>query len=321
MLRWFASCLLLLSCSRLPAEPAYRSIQVGENPESVCRGFGGRLYVTLINGEQPGDGSIVSVDDTESAVKSNAGNVSGQTDKDRVAVFAKGFNAPKGLVFTGEYLVAADETTLWKIDGQGTVTKLAEAKDFPRPIEFLNDVVFSSSESAVYVAEMSNPAPMFDPSAERQLWDLESSQAKSLPMKGCVYRVSLKGEVTEAAPPGTSALRFPNGLALETPDDHKSERLLIADFFTGSILTFKDDMYQELTGGMRGLDGLAVTDAAWYGSSWTQGKVWRVDRKTKESRVILDGLKTAADFFLDAPDHQLIVPDMVAGTLTFVPID
>ena len=28
-----------------------KPLEVGKNPESVCRGFGGKLYVTLINGD------------------------------------------------------------------------------------------------------------------------------------------------------------------------------------------------------------------------------------------------------------------------------
>ena len=99
-----------------------KTIPVGKNPESVCRGFGDKLYLTMINGEDPGDGTIVVlVGDTPT-------------------VFAKGLNSPKGLVFVGDYLITADETTLWKIDKAGALTKLVEKKDFPKPIEFLNDV-------------------------------------------------------------------------------------------------------------------------------------------------------------------------------------
>ena len=134
-----ALCLFLTSL--LYAETPLKTIKVGEKPESVCRGFGGKLYVTMINGEEPGDGTIVSVD--------------GET----VTVFAKGFSNPKGLVFVGDYLVTADETTLWKVDKDGTATKLAEANAFPQPIEFLNDVAAGKDGACVYVAEMSTPHP------------------------------------------------------------------------------------------------------------------------------------------------------------------
>ena len=88
-------------------------IEIGVKPESVCRGFGGKLYVTMINGGEPGDGEIKVL------------------DGDGHKVFAKGLNNPKGMAFAGGYLVVSDETMVRKIDKKGKVTVLAEAKDFP----------------------------------------------------------------------------------------------------------------------------------------------------------------------------------------------
>ncbi|MCA9089719.1 MAG: hypothetical protein KDA90_13925 [Planctomycetaceae bacterium] len=302
MSRLIQFCLML---SLITAGPALadgpRTIPVGTSPESVCRGFGDKLYVTLINGEEPGDGTIAVL------------------DGDTVTVFAKGFNAPKGLVYVGDYLVTADETTMWKIDKSGQATKLVEAKDFPQPIEFLNDVAAGRDGASVYVSEMSNPKPMFDPSGDRQLWSLDSPQAKELPQKGCVYRVTLAGEVTLAVPAGNPAIRFPNGVAVGGKPG--AERLFVGDFFAGEIVTYQDGNYRVLADGMRGIDGLTVTRDAFYASSWTQGKVWKVNRKTREAEIILEGLKSAADFFYDPAHKQLIVPDMLSGTLTFLPIE
>lgn len=302
MSRLLLSCLTLcLMTSSLFAADMPKTLAVGEKPESVCRGFGGKLYVTMINGEEPGDGSIVYVD--------------GET----VTVFAKGFSSPKGIVFVGNYLVTADETTMWKIDKQGSVTKLVEAKDFPQPIEFLNDVAASKDGASVYVSEMSKPTPMFDPSGDRKLWNLDSPQAKELPNKGCIYRVTLEGKVSVAVPAGNPAIRFPNGVAVGGKEG--DERVFVGDFFAGDIVAYNNEKYRVVASGMRGIDGLTVTKDYFYASSWVQGKVWKVDRKTKETKVILDGLKSAADFFYDAKNKQLIVPDMLAGTLTFLPIE
>ncbi len=303
MPRRLLSCLALslLSTSLLCAQTPLKTIKVGEKPESVCRGFGGKLYVSMINGEVPGDGTIVSVD--------------GET----VTVFAKGFSNPKGLVFVGDSLVTADETTLWKVDKDGTATKLAEAKAFPQPIEFLNDVAAGRDGACVYVAEMSNPTPMFDPSGDRKLWGLDSEEAQKLPNKGCVYKVTLTGGISVAVPAGNPALRFPNGVAVGGPQG--TERIYVTDFFAGDIVHYEDGKYTVLASGLRGLDGLTATRDFFYASSWTQGKVWKVDRKTKEAKVIHEGLQSAADFFYDRENKQLIVPDMLAGTLTFLPIE
>ena len=39
-----------------------KTLKVGTKPESVCRGFGGKLYVTMINNEEPGDGGSAILD-------------------------------------------------------------------------------------------------------------------------------------------------------------------------------------------------------------------------------------------------------------------
>ena len=290
------SAMLAFSSAAIAAET--KSIPVGDSPESVCRGFGGDLYVTMINKDVPGDGTIIKV------------------DGEKVTVFAKGFNAPKGLVYVGGFLIAADETTVWKVDADGVASKLAEGKDFPRPIEFLNDVAAGLDGQSVYVSEMSTPSPMFDPNGERTLYALDSPQAKELPRKGRVYRVTLDGKITEVVPPGNEAIRFPNGVAVAGSKDQ--EELYVGDFFTGNIVHYTDGQYKILATGLRGIDGLTVTEDAFYASSWTQGKVWKVNRKSGESVVLLEGLKTAADFYFDDAQHQLIVPDMVSGTLHFI---
>lgn len=302
MPRLMLTCLVLLGISaRLVLADAPGPIDVGKSPESVCRGFGGKLYVTMINGDEPGDGTIAKVD--------------GET----VTVFATGLNNPKGMVFVGQHLIASDETVLWKIDKQGTATKLVEAKDFPAPIEFLNDVAASKDGESVYVAEMSSPKPMFDPSGERKLWGLDSEEARNLPAKGCIYKVTLSGQVSVAIPAGNPALRFPNGVAVGGTKE--KERVFAADFFTGNIVTYNNGKYQIVATGPRGLDGLTVTKDFFYGSSWTEGKVCQIERKTKETKVLLEGLQTAADFFYDIKNKQLIVPDMVAGKLIFLPLE
>lgn len=292
---------LMCSATVLCAVEPTKTVKVGTSPESVCRGFGGKLYVSMINGDEPGDGTIVAV------------------DGDEVQVFAKGFNAPKGLVFFGKHLITADETTVWKVDAQGKATKLAEAKDFPAPIEFLNDVAAGKDGECVYVSEMSKPTPMFDPSGDRKLFALESAEAKALPNKGCVYKITLDGKVSLAVPPGNPLIRFPNGVAVGGTKEQ--ERLFVGDFFTGDIVRYTDGKYQALGKGPRGIDGLTVTKDHFIASSWIEGKVVKIDRKSGESQVLISGLKSAADFFYDAKNMQIIVPDMLAGTLIFLPLE
>jgi len=275
-------------------------LKVGIKPESVCRGFGGKLYVTMINGEEPGDGGINIIDDG------------------KVKEFCRGMNSPKGIAFVGGHLVTADETTVWKVDKKGKTTKLAEKKDFSNEVEFLNDVVASRDKRSVYVTEMSTPGPMFDPEKERALWPIGSKQDKELPSKGCVYRVTLDGKVTLAVPAGNKLMRYPNGVTITGKKDE--EILVMGDFFTGNIVAYNKDKFHVLAEGMRGADGLAFGNNMIYVSSWSLGKVWKYDRKTKKKTVLADKFTTAADFFYDRKNKQLIIPDMLEGTLTFLPV-
>ena len=286
------------------AQPAYaqaekKVIQVGNQPESVCRGFGGKLYVTIINEDQPGDGGINLVDGND------------------VKEFCRGMNSPKGIAFVGGFLVVADETTVWKVDRKGKAEVLVDKDDFPNPIEFLNDVSVAIDGESVYVSEMSHPKWMFDPSGERKLWELGSSEAKS-PQTGCIYQVSLDGKVTLAVPPG-GELTGPNGVTVRGKDERAT--IVMGDFFTGKILSYDGKKIRVLAEGMRGADGVVFGNGVMYVTSWPLGKVWKVDLKTKEKTLVSDEFTTAADCFLDRKNNQLIVPDMVEGTLTFIPVD
>jgi len=276
-------------------------LKVGTKPESVCRGFGGKLYVTMINGDEEGDGGINVI------------------DGDKVKEFCRGMNSPKGMAFVGGFLVTADETTIWKVDKNAKATKLAEKKDFPKEIEFLNDVAASRDKKSVYVTEMSTPGPMFDPDKERTLWPIGSKQDRELPRKGCVYKVTLEGTVTLAVPAGNKLMRFPNGV---TVTGKKGEEILVmGDFFTGNIVAYNNEKFRVLAKGMRGADAVEFGKGVIYVSSWPLGKVWKYDRKSKKTTVLSDKFTTAADFFYDRKNKQLIIPDMLGGTLTFLPVE
>lgn len=277
-----------------------RVLQVGQKPESVCRGFGGKLYVTMIQGDEPGDGGIHVI------------------DGDEVRPFCKGLNNPKGIAFVGGFLVTADETSVWKVDAQGKATRIASKESFPQPVEFLNDVAASKDGKSVYVTEMSQPGWMFNPDGERELWPIGSDKAKA-PMTGCVYKVTLEGEVSLAVPAGSKHMPGPNGVTVGGKG--KEELLVMGDFFTGNIVSYDGKDFKVLATGMRGADAVALDKGVIYVSSWPLGKVWKFDRKSKELTVLSDRFTTAADFFLDRKNKQLVVPDMLEGTLTFLPLE
>ena len=295
------SCLFLATILSITTALAEKKIiEIGTKPESICRGFGGKLYVTMLNGGEPGDGEIKVL------------------DGDKHEVFAKGLNNPKGMAFVGGFLVVADETVVRKIDKKGKVTVLAEAKDFPKEVTFLNDVAASRDGKSVYVTDMSHPKWMFDPDGERKLWPVDSDKAIA-PMTGCVYKVTLDGKVSVAVPPGDKRMPGPNGVTVIGKKD--KETLLMGDFFTGNIVAYADKKLRVVAKGMRGADAVEVLGSKIYVSSWPLGKVWVYDREIKKTTVLADDFTTAADFYLDRKGKQLVIPDMLAGKIVFLPLE
>tara|TARA_B000000475_G_scaffold48426_1_gene37276 strand:- start:1848 stop:2468 length:621 start_codon:yes stop_codon:yes gene_type:complete len=204
-----------------------------------------------------------------------------------------------------------------KIDSKGNVSILAEKKSFKREVSFLNDVAVSHDRKSVFVTDMGAISKMFDPDKERSLWPLESKQAKELPAIGCVYQITLDGKITDAVSSGQKDVPGPNGVGRSG-----KKGLLLGDFFTGNIVrkTAKGKL-RVIAKGLRGADAVEPDGKGGiYVSSWTQGKVWKLTENGKKKELILDGLKSAADLFVDRKAKKLIVPDMLAGTLIFVDI-
>ena len=295
-----ASLILSIGITVPVAVAKNKVVKIGERPESVTKGFGGKYYVTVMNSaDKEGDAVIKML------------------DEGKVSVFAKGLNEPKGIAFTGDYLVTADQTRVMKIDSKGNVSILAEKKSFKREVSFLNDVAVSHDRKSVFVTDMGAISKMFDPDKERSLWPLESKQAKELPAIGCVYQITLDGKITDAVSSGQKDVPGPNGVGRSG-----KEGLLLGDFFTGNIVrkTAKGKL-RVIAKGLRGADAVEPDGKGGiYVSSWTQGKVWKLTENGKKKELILDGLKSAADLFVDRKAKKLIVPDMLAGTLIFVDI-
>ena len=295
-----ASLILSIGITVPVAAAKNKVVKIGERPESVTKGFGGKYYVTVMNSaDEEGDAVIKML------------------DEGKVSVFAKGLNEPKGIAFTGDYLVTADQTRVMKIDSKGNVSILAEKKSFKREVSFLNDVAVSHDRKSVFVTDMGAISKMFDPDKERSLWPLESKQAKELPAIGCVYQITLDGKITDAVSSGQKDVPGPNGVGRSG-----KEGLLLGDFFTGNIVrkTAKGKL-RVIAKGLRGADAVEPDGKGGiYVSSWTQGKVWKLTENGKKKELILDGLKSAADLFVDRKAKKLIVPDMLAGTLIFVDI-
>ena len=105
------------------------------------------------------------------------------------------------------------------------------------------------------------------------------------------------------------------------PRIEKSNTSCLAPTPPGNIVSYDGATFKILATGMRGADAVEFGEGVIYVSSWPLGKVWKFDRKTKETTVLSESFTTAADFFFDRKNNQLIVPDMLEGTLTFLPLE
>lgn len=271
-------------------------VNVGVKPESITKGFNGNYYVTVMNGKEEGDGEVVEI--------SNTG----------VKVFAKGFDEPKGIVYLNDHLYFSDVTRIWKVDKDGNASIFIKKDDFPNEVLYLNDVAKDAEGKGIYVADMGATKYMRD--ENNMLWPLDSEQSKLVPKLGRIYHVDLEGQASIAQ--DTSSLMLnPNGVGVDNDGN-----IMVGAFFLGNFLVKRDGELTPLKGQYRGADAVEQDSKGnYYVSSWALGTVWKIDGTTEESTVLIDGLKSAADFYLEEDKGRLLLPDMMTGIVHTVNIN
>jgi len=287
--------LFLLSAYTLQAQIEF-PVNVGVKPESITKGFNGNYYVTVMNGKEEGDGEVVEI------------------SKNGVKVFAKGFEEPKGIVFLKGHLYFSDLTRIWKVDKNGSAEVFVQKENFPEEVLYLNDVSVDAKGKGIYVADMGATKYMRD--ENNDLWPLDSEQVKLVPQSGRIYHVNLKGQTSIAQ--DTSPLMLnPNGVGIDNKGD-----IMVGGFFLGNFLVKRDGKLTPLKGQFRGADAVEQDSKGdYYVSSWVMGTVWKIDGETEEATVLIDGLKSAADFYLEEDKGRLLLPDMMAGMVYAVDIN
>ncbi len=289
--------LCALSSLVMAEEKPFRSLSVGATPESVVKGFDGKLFVTLMGKTQQkgdGDGGIVKI------------------DGDQVTPFTDGLHDPKGLVFLDGKLITTDHDTVWSINEKGEKTVLAGPDAFPKAPMFLNDVAIEPGGKSILVTEMGDLKAMFTP--EGKFWPLDSDEAKNLPSFGRIYRITLDGKVSTVI---DHAAEFPNPNGVDVLADGT---ILIAEFFRGTLLEWKSGTWRVISSDHRSGDGIVHDEAGnLYLTEVKTGNVWHIKAASGE-RKLLTTLQSAADLILDEPNRQLLVPDSKAGQLVFIPL-
>jgi gluconolactonase len=226
--------------------------------------------------------------------KDGDGQISVVAGAGKTKAFATGMDDPKGLAFSKGMLYVADKTRILKVEKNGKWTVFAAADAFPVKPQFLNDLTFDKSGN-LYVS------------------DSGDMKGKG----GAVYRVSQDGKVSALVTDEDKRVVAPNGLL---PDGEGN--LLMVDFFTGNLyrITLKTGKMVPVAEGFGGGDGI-VRDRSgrlWI-SDWKNGRVFTLKRDG-ELKLVQAGFQSAADIGLSADGKFVVVPDMKAGELIWLPI-
>lgn len=257
-----------------------------KTPESVVQAKDGRIFVSEINefGEN-GDGRISVVD--------SQGNVT---------VFASGLDDPKGLVIIGDYLYVADKTKILKVNvktNNPSVTVFVPAGAFPTVPLFLNDLE-ADLQGNLYVSD--------------------SGDLFNTGKGGAIYKISPRGEVKLLIKDTQDArVKAPNGLLA----DDTGNNLIYVDFASGVLysLNTTTGVLSDLAEGFGGGDGVVHhSSGVMFVSDWKNGKVFSVNLMG-DVHLLKAGYQSAADIAMTKDERYLLVPDMKAGELDFIPLD
>ncbi|MGH8503745.1 MAG: SMP-30/gluconolactonase/LRE family protein [Gammaproteobacteria bacterium] len=253
-----------------------------QSPESALQVSNGEIHVSEM-GEfgKAGDGGIALI--TPNGERKD--NVDGLDD-------------PKGLAQWGEWLYVADTQGVWRIDRFNRPVLMAGREDFPQKIRMLNDLT-ATADGTLYVSDMGN-------------------QARG---GGAVYRIDQSGRVEPVFTANArSTLKNPNGLFVED-----KQTLLVADFYSGELhrLNLVNGTTRRVAGDLGAADGVVKTAAGdIYVSDFKSGEIFRIDPGGEVERLgTAERFENAADIALSDDGNTLIVPDMAAGKLAFLPVE
>ncbi|PPC96382.1 SMP-30/gluconolactonase/LRE family protein [Methylotenera mobilis] len=274
---------LIVGCQTTkPMNYASKKITGLKTPESVVQAKDGRIFISEINEfGKDGDGQI--------RVVNNDGSV---------AVFASGLDDPKGLVIIGDYLYVADKTKVLKITPNGQVSVFVPATAFPNVPYFLNDLE-SDLQGNLYVSDSGD------------LFNTGKGAA--------IYKVAPSGEVKLLIKDIQDArVKAPNGLLADDTGNH----LIYVDFTSGVLYSLNTltGALSDLAEGFGGGDGVVHhSSGVMYVSDWKNGKVFSVNMMG-DVTLVRSGYQAAADIAITKDERYLLVPDMKAGELDFIPL-
>jgi gluconolactonase len=281
-----ATILISIGCAneaKVTQAVAKQKITGLKTPESAVQAKDGNIYISEIGEfDKDGDGQITVID------------TSGKG-----SVFAKGLDDPKGLAIIGEHLYVADKTKVLKIDLSDAKTSVfVAAAAFQSPPQFLNDLE-ADPQGNLYVSD--------------------SGDIMGTGKGGIIYKINADGQVKLLIDGNQDArVMAPNGLLA----DDTGDVLIYVDFTSGILYTYnqKTQALTDIAEGFGGGDGIVHhSNGTMYVSDWKNGKVFSVSTKG-DVTLLKEGYQSAADIAITKDEAYLMVPDMKAGELDFIPL-
>lgn len=251
-----------------------------KNPESVCYGQQGLLYVTEI-GEPgvKGDGKVTVIRDG------------------KASTFAEGLDDPKGIMFFRDALYVTDVTKIVRIDMQGKMSVAYGPEKFPKAPQFLNDIAVDGGNGIILVTDSG---------------DLKGKG-------GAAFRIDVRLDKIETVADADSipGLHTPNGITFDGGQCAIVTDFGNGNLYR---IWFHNRASEKIAEGMDGADGVVWDHyGRLFVTSWKTGKVFGIPRPGLKPVLVGEGLQSAADCCLDATGKTLLIPDMKSGTLTSLP--
>jgi hypothetical protein len=264
MKRFFSLALLLLAAPLAGAAEPPKPIVTGlVNPESAAVGPDGKVYVSIINGEKDGDGSIARI------------------EGGKPVTFVDGLDDPKGIAFYQTWLYVADKKKVLRVNTASKQPKAevyVDADKFPIPPLFLNDVAVDPESGTVFVSDSGDLKGGGGAVFRITPPPVPKGKGKGVPAPKGPLKIDVVVDAKKL--PG---LNTPNGLAMDG-----QSHILLADFGSGILYRVKlaDGTSEKLADGMDGADGLTWDrNGQLFISSWKQGKVWGIHRPGMKPRA------------------------------------
>ena len=201
------------------------------------------------------------------------------------------------------------------IDKDGKATVFASGLDDPKGLKIIGNNLYIADKTKVMKISLNDkkmsvfaaatafasiPQFLNDLEADPQgnLYVSDSGDIMGTGKGGAIYKIDANGKVTLLIDgKQDSRVMAPNGLLA---DD------------TGNVLIYVE--------GLGGGDGFVHrSDGTMYVSDWKSGKVYSVNRKN-EVALFKEGYQSAADIGITLDEKYLMVPDMKAGELDFIPL-